>query len=462
MNDFDSRNQFECAGGQDEKASQLRVHYLALAFLLFVAGAVGMGLETLMSAFVLFAIGLICLTFALPTSQLPGLALLVFALLPVSYLPIDLLFPRGTITPAIGVLLIWELRVLNRPQVGKLTRAATVLGAAAAVVLLTLAIISNNAISSAVWVVVFASTLVAPTYLAGRFEVGTSANLRSVWMVITVCLSIFSLIETIFQSNPLAEFYTVSQHWSVHRAMTTFGHPLMNGAFFATSAVFFAISAIRNRQIGPGLVAAGAATATALTASRSGVIGLIVGVATGLVLLICTSKIRVSTKVIGTIVCFGGAIAVVANPVFQQRLSSDEAAGSAAYRDVYALSDAWRIFGDNWLFGVGPGQAISRIVEASGYVLENAALASLVSLGVIGVTAVVVYLLYLCLASLKLGQHEMPAALATYLVVGLAFPLWETIPSSLFIVTIMLIVVNVGRRGASLSRRRVGSSERAP
>ena len=98
----------------------------------------------------------------------------------------------------------------------------------------------------------------------------------------------FATFEGVTQWNPLAAHYTVDgqplvQKWAVYRVETTLGHPLVNAMFFATSAAVMTMLAIEKPTRWRVTAAMLSTSGLVFTASRTGVIGLSLGIGVALV-----------------------------------------------------------------------------------------------------------------------------------------------------------------------------------
>ncbi|MGH7484483.1 MAG: hypothetical protein ACREMY_02620, partial [bacterium] len=197
--------------------------------LVTLAVALGFALEqapTLVVAGVLVSAGCLAML-SLPRHWLPAIALAIFALIPVSWLPIDRRWT--TLSPALFVVLIWALRV----GFGKELRAArsmarakvslpAVLGAWIIVNLLR----HVNSISLD-WSVSFIVLALGPIALI-RYEPRAARVIMLTWIYVSGALGTYAVIEAfIIRSNPIFDwayrsgFAPLIQHWSVYRATTT-------------------------------------------------------------------------------------------------------------------------------------------------------------------------------------------------------------------------------------------------
>lgn len=381
---------------------------------------------------------LFILALAMPIHSLPALALLCFAFLPTSYLDMDYGRLRGVVTPAILVVAVWVVRLITTHSRQRADRSALLIGIIALVTLVVLSIFSSDSSASIYWVLAVLLSLVLPTLLQNRIDALTVAVLWRSWTWIGLLLAFFAIFESITQFNPLAGLYTVEQKWSVYRVTTTLGHPLMNGAFFAVTALVLGFGAIKFRRKLMAIAALLCAIATALTGARGGVVAIAVGLGVWLLLTALSARTSFSTKLLGGVFAFATAALILTNDTLRSRLLSVEAAGSAQYRDTYGVGDGWELFYAHPLFGTGPGTAIYLITERTGFVLESALIGALVSLGILGSVAIMMIFLHLVMRAVRQRSFEIVAGLAGFLVAGYGFPLWETRPSTFVMVTLLI------------------------
>ncbi|MFC5338935.1 hypothetical protein [Leucobacter denitrificans] len=423
-------NRLDVKGSAHTNPKRVHVVGIVVAVLLVVGSFFGASMLPGTAFIGLLLLGSMIFAFSFSNYLLPSVAMVVFAFFPITYLPIDLGFPRGTVTPTVAIISVWLIRLISSRRIED-QRMAKLPAVLAILVLTLLVVLSDEPIFSAIWSATVVVLLIIPVLLADRIEARTALALRKAWMGTALILSFAALFETFTRINPLANFYTFDQHWSVHRVMTSLGHPLMNGLFFGMSSVFLGLWAIRERKLAPGVVAIISAVATASTASRSGVIGLAVGALAGLIVLLGLSQTSVMTKTFG--VAFFAVIGAIIwmNPVLQERLGSDEAAGSTEYRSGLAFQQAQALYETNQMLGVGPGVASRQIFDETGLLLENAMMGSLSSLGLLGVGMLLVVLATMAVSALRRRSIEVVAAAVTFLSIGFAFPLWETIPAAL-------------------------------
>lgn len=413
---------------------------LSIAVLMLLLGTVSTASGEMTLGLLGIGVALVSFAIALPTHMLPATALICFAFLPTSYLDMEYGRLRGVVTPAIVLIVVWGLRLLGNKTDQPNSRRPVLLSIAVSATLLLLAYFGTDPSSSALWVMVVFFAVILPNALQVRIDTRTVEALWKTWVWVGAILAFYAVIESLSSFNPVSGLYAIEQKWSVYRVTTTLGHPLMNGMFFAVTALVLGLGAIKRREQLAGFVALLSVVATAFTGARSGVLALAGGLVVWLLLTTFSVRTNFTTKFVGTGFAIAAAALTLSNGTFRERLFSDEAIGSAQYRDTYGVGYAWALFDQNTFFGTGPGTSLYLITDKTGYVLESAVLGTLVSLGLIGASALLLILLAFVLLALKKNAFEVVAGLATFLVAGYAFPLWETRPSAFVMVTFLIIL----------------------
>ena len=300
----------------------------------------------------------------LPRHWLPSLALGIYALVPVKYLLPDVF---ATASPSLFVLLVWAVRLLDQQRLSgrRLPRVNVVLAQLALVAgawLLLSALISREADAAVGWVFSFALLVLLPFCLAGSEPLAGPLIIR-VFAVLAGALSLLAALEAyVLQANPLlGDIYAnarnadaFTQIWSVYRATTTLGFPLVNGAFFCVGlplAVGLFLSTGRRRWLGIALLTA---VGLAATSSRGAAVAAVAGVAATIMLHLrprSPDPRRVAAAAIAVIAL--GGVAIIP---FTQRASDAEGAASASYR-LTVLEPGLRLVAEHPLTGLGSGAA---------------------------------------------------------------------------------------------------------
>lgn len=416
-----------------------------------VAGVLAMGAVAALSwqaTIVVLACAAFAFLFVLPVWLLPSLAFAAFALLPVGYLSGVPEVVGRFLSPTVLVLAVYGLRSWRDRDPGPTRTYPYLLG----IGLLLLVPFSINPARSLLWVVVLGVAALLPSTLTTGFR--TTEALRRTWFVIAGLLALYAIAESVTHLNPLGGLYTVEQHWSVYRVTTTIGHPLLNGAFFATTAclaVFAALQGGRARWL-PMLVFPLSGVAAALTGSRSALVALAAGLAVGLIVSIFSRRLTARVKVGGLTLAVATVLTLPNLPTFADRLGSLEAAASASYREA-VVRLAVRLIEQQPLFGGGPGTS-GRVAEQSGALLplESGVLGTLVSVGLLGGAAIAVYLVLAWTAFARRQQFGALSALTAFLVAGGSFPLWESNAAALALVGLVWLAGGTSSAASSTTQ----------
>jgi hypothetical protein len=300
----------------------------------------------------------------LPRHWLPSVALVAFALLPVKWLPVpDLL---STVTPSALVLAVWAVRLLAEERLvltalGRSRRPRVALAVVAGLWLVVTTVTSASPAVSLGWALSFTMLVLVPSVFAVFEPRAGMILLRSV-AALTAVLGLAAAVETwVLQANPLLQrFYAAAgpadsftQIWSVYRATTTLGHPLVNGAFFTTTTCLALGGFLLSRRA-PWLaaVALGAAGVVA-SGSRGAALGLALGVLVTAVLEVrARPDDRVARALLAGPLLAGAAMALL----LQHRASTADGPDSLAYR-LKVLTPGIDVASRNPLLGTGPGTA---------------------------------------------------------------------------------------------------------
>ena len=345
--------------------------------------------------------------FAVPAHWLPAIALAAFIIIP------NRITPDGYTlrVPLWGFLVgIWVLRrLLDRPTAaGERANAPSrtlvlgwrVLAYAAAVGFLAWSLLSSlrsdQVDTGLAWVASMVVCVFLPLLvLDARRE---AQLLRSTWLIGGAVIGVYSVVELLLQSSPLyGNLYRLIgvgdvQHWVLHRAEGSFGHPLLAGTFFATAAtlgIVMWLGSHRTRDLICGCIAAAGAVATV---SRSSMAAMAIAIAFGLVAWVLANPNRSMGKpaffaVLGLIAGVGvlNSTPVVAR---DDSLESTLSAGARGTALDVALRGAAQT---NWL-GSGPGTSgiTGRLFDD--VVIENSALQLLLSVGIPGLLLFILFL----------------------------------------------------------------------
>ena len=356
------------------------------------------------------------------------LALVIFAALPLAYLPVpDVLL---TVTPPALVLLVLLVRVLvdrGSPPLSSVSSSGVLVLVFAAWLAVAVVASPYRAITVG-WFVSFATLVVLPALLATRDPEVRHVVSRT-WIAVAAVLGAYALVETfLLQANPLLDAVysdgprtSLVQKWSIYRATTTLGHPISNGGFFAV-AVPLALGAALRRRSGPAAAAAVlAAGGVVASGSRGALAAMLAG--TVLVVLWPTPGARraaetAAGKALGVAALVA---AVVLGAVYVAgRDAGGEGSESAAFR-VAQVPVALDRVADAPVLGTGPGAAsysqeslLSRIGGAGAF--ESWWLELVVGAGVPGLLLGAAVLAAATGSALRSGAPDVAGAVVAWTV----------------------------------------------
>jgi hypothetical protein len=370
--------------------------------------------ETLAAA----AAALLFLIIAFATKRrfLPVLAMWAFVLLPVGYTALPSVVGRH-LTPALLLILIWELRVITRR--GR-ERGAHGIFDAGVVVLLGALVLSSflgeSALSSLLWVTVFAVT----TVLAARAAIISDVTdldigaLQRHLLYIGAFIGVVALVELLFQFNPWELIYTElyrDRSWSVARAKASFGHPLVL-SLVASAIVASGVAFTVRRPLLLALGMGGAVLGLILSVSRTGLVATALGVMIAVVSQSIAGARGARWRAIVALLLGSGVVILAWNSdLLQDRQSSADGTGSSTYRDAI-FERAVRLIESGGFTGYGPGRSIDVYTQNyPGLILENSALQLVISLGAISILVLLAIILS-GIASLRRSRAWAPAGLA--------------------------------------------------
>jgi hypothetical protein len=371
---------------------------------------------------------------------LPVLAAVLAVCLPYTYLATSP--AAGLLSPANVVVALCLL--VARPRLGLLPGHAVGFLAAYLVVVSLFQDVGSTALSL-LWSVAVVVVVVLPGFVPrGRLPTG---GLTTTWAVLGVVLSLYAIVEYLLATNPLAGLfrggeYPLVQHWSVYRATTVIGHPLLNGTFFAmTGAVAGALVFGTRRRLGLLLLAVSAA-AEITTASRGGVFAFVIGVGTSWLLsLRGRGKLRVLA--LGSLaVVAAAAVAQVGSGPLAARSGSVEAAQSFVVRD-HLLRGVGEVGERAYFLGQGPGQSGAIWLDRSGalgrLVVESSLLQLVLSVGLPGVALMGLLVAVAFSRAVRAGAVVGPSVLVAYLASAATYNLVESYPAVLALAGVALL-----------------------
>lgn len=366
-----------------------------------------------------------------PLRRWPAIALALFALVPVSYLPgADM---TSNLSPGILVMIAWGVGVAFSADFRLPAPAIYAPVALSAGWILWLNGDSVDPQRSWFWTFSFFAGFLWVALVARSAPPGTMESLRRTWLWLGIALGAFAIVEFLLQGNPLyGDAYSKSftQHWSVYRATTTLGHPLAGATFFA---VTFAIAFGLWVRGGEGRrLAAGAALFSfvggVLTGSRSALLAM--GVAGGVVIALMIagrSDVARGRRGVLLVGLSGGLVAGYFSPLIQQRTSSTEGVRSALDREAASAAAHYLANIHDWL-GAGPGASLSaaRLSLRHAPILESAYYQLIVSVGVPGLIFITWLIAALLWATLRQRRFDATGGLVALVVMAMGFNYLES------------------------------------
>ncbi|ROP57746.1 MULTISPECIES: O-antigen ligase [unclassified Rathayibacter] len=299
--------------------------------------------------------------------------------------------------------------------------------------------------------------------------------LTTALLLVSVVLAIVGTVESTTRSNLYAEIFAsapfpLTQKWSVYRIMTTLGHPLVNGTFFASVGSLAFGLFLKGGRPGALLGFAACCAGVLLSGSRSAMVAIAVGVlvAGGVTVFRLTGS-----RLVRLIVAFAPLLVIVSTvgaQALDPRSETEEGARSADVRDLVLRIGLKVLPTESGVFGSGGG--LSGVVFAQNgggnYVLESSLWQTVFSYGLIGTTLLLAHLLIVLICSIARGAVAGPAMLVAYLVAASAFNLLESAPASLIIPALALLLTIAEARSEPappralppVPPRRVGPGER--
>jgi len=422
-----------------------------LASLLALAASSAIGVPVMLAA----AVGAIALTVLLlmPTDWLPSAALVVFLAVPRVALSVNDLL--STVSPAVLVLLIWYVKSFAEAsarrrepgyQPARVSPWAVVTIGLLVAWIFVLLLYRGPRATSLAWS--FAFIVLALAIVLVPNAASAVRRLQSTFLWSAVVMALYCVVEYVLGHNFLFERINSLvnteplQHWSVYRAYGSLGHPLYAGLFFAMA---FAV-AFGRRFSGGGnryLVFAGISMVGAvLTVSRSaiGAIAVTAGIIV-LLSLVRRSSIGPGQRVVLALLVVGGVLAVTQVSAFQDRLVSNEAAGSTNARNVVLDIALQAAAANDWL-GAGPAMALTAAAPYNpfGVIIESAYLQILISLGIPGLVLFALLVGAAALRAIRVGAYAGLGALAAFVACVAFFNLLESSRPSLVLLGFALLM----------------------
>lgn len=379
----------------------------------------------------------------LPLHWLPGLAIALFVLVPLDYMPIvNPIFGRY-ISPALLVLAFWMIRTAS--QAPRINRGLLTPWGWLSLGLIGLGLASSgwslDPQRSILWVLTAGTVFVGFAWMGRRADSRTLGAVTSTWLWLGLVVGTMAVVEGATHTSFLATFYAsedsssigFSQLWSTFRVTTTLGHPLMNATFLATTSAFALIHAARVPCKLAVLAGTVCGIGAVLTVSRSAVGALAVGLCLGILTMLGAKTISFGRKVFWGLTAILGAFAVVTSPVIQARSASAEGEGSSGLRSVL-LDIAINVAVKDGLVGSGAGTSADRSVLEGLYLpFENSYAGILVSLGIAGLILFILLIVGVLVAAIAHGNFAVAAGLTAFAIQIAAYPLVDNVPIGLII-----------------------------
>lgn len=381
----------------------------------------------------------------LPIRLLPTLALVAFLVYPVGYLDVGWLLTL--LNPSAVILILWTLRG-SWGSIGRRRSRLVVIPLLVLVAICCVSWVQSTAPSRSLeWMVGFILLVVFP--VLSRATVGLGLVIRA-WMWLAGAWGLIALVEArVFGGNPLyGEIYARSvdnpliQHWSVYRATTSLGHPLLNAAFLAIGvAIALSLLVRGEKSLGIWVCLAGASVGVVATGSRSGILAVVVAFV--FVLLVGLARRETFSRATGIgVLLVGLALAVVLafGDIVFARSDSWEASDSTSGRQLLFDGGVSAAI-ERWILGWGPNATsvpARQIFGRSSGNFENSWLETAISLGVLGLAAFAAVLLLSIASALANGRLGVAAALVVYVTCASSFNLLYGYPQALVLLSLLL------------------------
>ncbi|MDW5615071.1 O-antigen ligase family protein [Mycolicibacterium sp. D5.8-2] len=398
----------------------------------------------------------------LPISALPATALWLLVLLPLNFTGMPQV-ASSYVTPAVLVIAIWMVRVALGNRMLPLLRVR-IRGWSIILPLLALLIVSallntghaNTAIHfissdpgrTPAWIAVFTICVLAPSVLGQISREDLWPTLQTSFAGIGLFLGVVAAVDFLFHFNPwsaVLNFEVREATWSVFRAKTSLGHPLLTATVASVALVVcvFPAGGIRRRLLWVG--AFGALIALILSASRGGVVA--VGFATFLGVFASRPSGKQSLSHgrgrLVSLIAAATILAIIAfSPLLTRRTGSSEGMDSGTYR-INVFVDAIKLILERPMLGFGPGTSNTIFAEHYAGIdrvarLENSALQLLVSVGIPASLLCLLGLGLLIAIAIKRGRAGVVAGIAAFGVSLTGYNALEAIPAILALVAPLL------------------------
>lgn len=429
-----------------------------------------------------FVIAILCMV--LPRGLLPSLALITYALIPVTYIA-----PNSIITilsPAWFVMTWWAIRQWR--EVGShrslfggdpVSRLATTTITLFIAWLFVKTVLSESLEHALAWSVAFVLLVLSP--LLSPMDSSCVSRLKSTWIMLGAILTAFGVIEYLLESNPAyGPIYTtgpfpIEQYWNSYRITTSLGHPLWNSLFFAVAASMGVGKYAETGRYRWLFLGATSIAGIFLTVSRGGVVAAAIAiVAVALVRGLTAPNIRIPAASPGQIrgtrrisrmlaISLVGVVAVsavVQSGTYAERSSSSNGIASYDAR-LDLLSLGFELSQQYGHLGAGAGNSNLAVVSANQFaVVENSYLQLLISLGLPGLLLFASLIILAVVAAFRSGSLAVGGGLIAYAVAIGGFNWLEASRAGLLLLGLLLLMSfseSMRRRDSPTPKGRVSS-----
>ncbi|GGB15077.1 hypothetical protein GCM10011492_00930 [Flexivirga endophytica] len=294
------------------------------------------------------------------------------------------------------------------------------------------------------WLFAFAILVLMP--MVSRLNWDPRPIILRTWLVLGTLTSFYALIERLLGRNVLfSTIYsaaadpagTAVQHWSDYRAQASFGHPIYAGMFFAATAVLAYLSFFESNRDRRFLILGLLSSAALIcTGTRGAIIGLVAGVAIGLLpKLKRQSGTRIALSLLGLVGTFIAVVSTGGGEKIWQgvtgRFTSQEAAVSAGGRQS-VIDLSLKIAEEHSWMGAGVGTSRSVFRHAGSTIpVESGPLQVLVSEGIPGLLLMTLGLLTVGYALWRSGHGIELGLLVTSVICLSGFNGFEDVPTTM-------------------------------
>lgn len=420
--------------------------WLPLGLVIVVPVAAAAAVVTDDGWMIVAALAVLGILFAVPARWLPALGLLLFCT-PIGYGDTQPLLYQLTpipITFAIYFLRRWRALDIDRNLLG---------GAVAVLVIGLISAIEGVNLRDSMLFLGAGAVLIGGPLAVRAIPAEDHRLLVRVWAGCAIALAGFAVVEFLAAANPFDAWYSGSdyplvQKWEGYRVLTTIGHPLLNGTFFAASFAMFCWQLVQRTAFGRsgagrnviliGLVAS--LVGVALSQSRSALVAAAVG--GGVVTLISSRRLR-STSLLWTLrIVLPVALVATGSYIATGRLGGTEAEQSAQAREAVYSSFESLVDGRE-LFGAGPGNASTQNSNYGAFPdlpLESVVLELVVSWGYVGTAAIILLGAAYLVAVVRRGRLAALAPAAATGTAALFYNFLEGDPKVLLLTCVVLLV----------------------